>query len=185
MASVNKVIIVGNLGRDPEMRTFPSGDQVANVTIATTDKWKDKQSGEMKEATEWHRVVFNGRLAEIAGQYLRKGSQVYVEGSLRTRKWTDQNGVEKYSTEIRADQMQMLGSRQGMGGGGQGGGGQQGGGYDDGYGGDQGGYDQDPRRAAPAPRPMAAPAPRPAPAPVAQAPRAASGFDDMDDDIPF
>lgn len=187
MASVNKVIIVGNLGRDPEMRTFPSGDQVANVTIATTDKWKDKQSGEMKEATEWHRVVFNGRLAEIAGQYLRKGSQVYVEGSLRTRKWTDQSGVEKYSTEIRADQMQMLGSRQGMGGGGQGGG-QQGGGYDDGgYGGGDngGGYDQAPRRAAPAPRPMAAPAPRPAPAPVAQAPRAASGFDDMDDDIPF
>ena len=185
MASINKVIIVGNLGRDPEMRTFPSGDQVANVTIATTDKWKDKQTGEMKEATEWHRVVFNGRLAEIVGQYLRKGSQVYVEGSLRTRKWTDQSGVEKYSTEIRADQMQMLGSRQGMGGGGQGGGGQQGGGYDDGYGGDQGGYDQAPRRAAPAPRPMAAPAPRPAPAPVAQAPRAASGFDDMDDDIPF
>lgn len=184
MASVNKVIIVGNLGRDPEMRTFPSGDQVANVTIATTDKWKDKQTGEMKEATEWHRVVFNGRLAEIAGQYLRKGSQVYVEGSLRTRKWTDQSGVEKYSTEIRADQMQMLGSRQGMGGGGQGGG-QQGGGYDDGYGGDQGGYDQAPRRAAPAPRPMAAPAQRPVPAPVAQAPRAASGFDDMDDDIPF
>ena len=181
MASINKVIIVGNLGRDPEMRTFPSGDQVANVTIATTDKWKDKQSGEMKEATEWHRVVFNGRLAEIAGQYLRKGSQVYVEGSLRTRKWTDQAGVEKYSTEIRADQMQMLGGRQGMGG--------QGGGHDDGYG-DQGGggYDQAPRRAAPAPmqqqRP-AAPAPRPAPAPVAQAPRAASGFDDMDDDIPF
>jgi len=180
MASVNKVIIVGNLGRDPEMRTFPSGDQVANVTIATTDKWKDKQTGEMREATEWHRVVFNGRLAEIAGQYLRKGSQVYVEGSLRTRKWTDQSGVEKYSTEIRADQMQMLGSRQGMGGGQQ-----QGGGYDDGgYGGDQGGYDQAPRRAAPAARPPA-PAPRPAPAPVAQAPRAASGFDDMDDDIPF
>ena len=184
MASVNKVIIVGNLGRDPEMRTFPSGDQVANVTIATTDKWKDKQSGEMREATEWHRVVFNGRLAEIVGQYLRKGSQVYVEGSLRTRKWTDQAGIEKYSTEIRADQMQMLGGRQGMGG--------QGGGHDDGggYGGDAGGgYDQAPRRAAPAPAPMqqrpAAPAPRPAPAPVAQAPRAASGFDDMDDDIPF
>ena len=184
MASINKVIIVGNLGRDPEMRTFPSGDQVANVTIATTDKWKDKQTGEMKEATEWHRVVFNGRLAEIVGQYLRKGSQVYVEGSLRTRKWTDQAGVEKYSTEIRADQMQMLGGRQGMGG--------QGGGHDDGggYGGDSGGgYDQAPRRAAPAPAPMQqrppAPAPRPAPAPVAQAPRAASGFDDMDDDIPF
>jgi len=111
MASVNKVLIVGNLGRDPEMRTFPSGDQVANVTVATTDKWKDKQSGEMREATEWHRVVFNGRLAEIAGQYLRKGSQVYVEGSLRTRKWTDQAGVEKYSTDIRADNMQMLGGR--------------------------------------------------------------------------
>jgi len=184
MASVNKVIIVGNLGRDPEMRTFPSGDQVANVTIATTDKWKDKQSGEMREATEWHRVVFNGRLAEIAGQYLRKGSQVYVEGSLRTRKWTDQAGVEKYSTEIRADQMQMLGSRQGMGG--QGGGGQQGGYDDGGYGGDQGGgYDQAPRRAAPPPQRPAAPPQRPAPAPMAPAPRAASGFDDMDDDIPF
>ena len=186
MASVNKVIIVGNLGRDPEIRTFPSGDQVANVTIATTDKWKDKQSGEMREATEWHRVVFNGRLAEIAGQYLRKGSQVYVEGSLRTRKWTDQAGVEKYSTEIRADQMQMLGSRQGMGG--QGGGGQQGGGYDDGggYGGDQGGgFEQTPRRAAPPAQRPPAPAPRPAPQAPASAPRAASGFDDMDDDIPF
>jgi single-strand DNA-binding protein len=111
MASVNKVTIVGNLGRDPEVRTFPSGDRVANVTVATTDKWKDKQSGEMREATEWHRIVFNGRLAEIVEQYLRKGSQVYIEGSLRTRKWTDQAGVEKYSTEIRADQMQMLGGR--------------------------------------------------------------------------
>ena len=184
MASVNKVIIVGNLGRDPEMRTFPSGDQVANVTIATTDKWKDKQTGESKESTEWHRVVFNGRLAEIVGQYLRKGSQVYVEGSLRTRKWTDQAGVEKYSTEIRADTMQMLGSRQGMGGGGA-----QGGGYDESYGGgDAGGYEpQAPRRAAPPPQRPAAPPqrPAPAPAPMAQAPRAASGFDDMDDDIPF
>ena len=171
MASVNKVIIVGNLGRDPEMRSFPSGDQVANVTIATTDKWKDKQSGEMKEATEWHRIVFNGRLAEIVGQYLRKGSQVYVEGSLRTRKWTDKDGIEKYTTEIRADQMQMLGSRQGMGGG-----------QDDNGGG--GGYDAPPQqRQAAAPRPpAAAPAPR---APAAQQPRAASGFDDMDDDIPF
>ncbi|RYE40800.1 MAG: single-stranded DNA-binding protein [Hyphomicrobiales bacterium] len=161
MASVNKVIIVGNLGRDPEIRTFPSGDQVANVTIATTDRWRDKNTGENKEATEWHRVVFNGRLAEIAGQYLRKGSQVYVEGSLRTRKWTDQAGVEKYSTEIRADSMQMLGGRQ------------DGGGQDDG-------------QSAPAPAPAArrqAPTPRaPAPAP---AQRAASGFDDMDDDIPF
>jgi len=179
MASVNKVIIVGNLGRDPEMRTFPSGDQVANVTIATTDRWRDKNTGENKEATEWHRVVFNGRLAEIVGQYLRKGSQVYVEGSLRTRKWTDQSGVEKYSTEIRADTMQMLGSRQGAGGGGG-----QGGGYDDGGYGDGGGYEA-PRRAAPAQRPAAPPAARPAPAPVAQPPRAASGFDDMDDDIPF
>jgi single-strand DNA-binding protein len=172
MASVNKVIIVGNLGRDPEMRTFPSGDRVANVTIATTDKWKDKQSGEMKEATEWHRVVFNGRLAEIAGEYLRKGSQVYVEGSLRTRKWTDKDGIEKYTTEIRADQMQMLGSRQGMGGGGGGGGGSF-------EGGDDGGYDSAPRRSAPPSR---------APAPVAQRPAAgkpSSGFDDMDDDIPF
>ena len=112
MASVNKVILVGNLGRDPEIKVFPSGDQIANVTVATTDKWKDKQTGEMREATEWHRVVFNGRLAEIVGQYLRKGSQVYVEGSLRTRKWTDQSGVEKYSTEIRADSLQMLGGRQ-------------------------------------------------------------------------
>ena len=112
MASVNKVILVGNLGRDPEMRTFPSGDQVANVTIATTDKWRDKTSGENREATEWHRVVFNGRLAEIAGQYLRKGSQVYVEGSIRTRKWTDpQSGQDRYATEIRADTLQMLGGR--------------------------------------------------------------------------
>ena len=163
MASVNKVIIVGNLGKDPEMRSFPSGDQVANITIATTDKWKDKQSGEMKEATEWHRVVFNGRLAEIVGQYLRKGSQVYVEGSLRTRKWTDQSGVEKYTTEIRADQMQMLGSRQGMGG----------------PGGDEGGGYEAPRRAPPARAPAAAPQQAPA------ASKAASGFDDMDDDIPF
>ena len=166
MASVNKVIIVGNLGKDPEMRSFPSGDQVANVTIATTDKWKDKQSGEMKEATEWHRVVFNGRLAEIVGQYLRKGSQVYVEGSLRTRKWTDQSGVDKYTTEIRADQMQMLGSRQGMGG--------QGGAQDD-----SGGYEAPRQSAAPARAPAAAP--RQAPA----ASKASSGFDDMDDDIPF
>ncbi|MFM1909066.1 MAG: hypothetical protein RLZZ591_2743 [Pseudomonadota bacterium] len=170
MASVNKVIIVGNLGRDPEVRSFPSGDRVANVTIATTDKWRDKQTSEMREATEWHRVVFNGRLAEIAEQYLRKGSQVYVEGSLRTRKWTDASGQEKYSTEIRADQMQMLGGRQGMGGPSQ----------DD-------GYDQaPPQRSAPAARP-AAPAPRaaaPTPAPRQSAP-ASSGFDDMDDDIPF
>lgn len=112
MASVNKAIIVGNLGRDPEVRTFPNGDRVANVTIATTDKWKDKQTGEQKEATEWHRVVFIGRLAEVVSEYLKKGSQVYVEGSIRTRKWTDKDGTEKYSTEIRAEQMQMLSSRE-------------------------------------------------------------------------
>ncbi|MBS0499102.1 MAG: single-stranded DNA-binding protein, partial [Proteobacteria bacterium] len=115
MASVNKVILVGNLGRDPEMRSFPSGDQVANVTLATTDKWRDKQSGEPREHTEWHRLVFNGKLAEIAGQYLRKGSQIYVEGSIRTRKWQGQDGQDRYSTEVRVDQMQMLGSRQGAG----------------------------------------------------------------------
>lgn len=168
MASVNKVIIVGNLGRDPEMRTFPSGGRVCNVTIATTDRWKDKQSGEMKEATEWHRVVFNDRLAEIAGEYLRKGSQVYIEGSIRTRKYTDKDGVEKYATEIRADTMQMLGKREGMGG----------------PSGDDGGYDSAPRRSA---------APSRAPAPAAQrsggggggGSKPASGFDDMDDDIPF
>ncbi len=155
MASVNKVIIVGNVGRDPEIRTFPSGDQVANVSVATTDKWKDKASGEMKEHTEWHRIAFNGKLAEIVGQYVKKGSQIYVEGSLRTRKWTDQSGVEKYATEIRGDVMQMLGGRQ--------------------AGGDSG--------AAPAPAPRAA-APAAGRAPAA-APRAASGFDDMDDDVPF
>lgn len=167
MSSVNKVIVVGNLGRDPEMRTFPSGDSVANVTVATTEKWRDKQTGESKSHTEWHRVVFNGRLAEIAGQYLRKGSLVYIEGSLRTRKWTDQSGAEKYSTEIRADSLQMLGQR--LDGGGQG-----------------GGYSQAPAPAA-APRHTGAPPPQrraPAPAP-APAPRAASGSDDMDDDIPF
>jgi single-strand DNA-binding protein len=171
MASVNKVIIVGNLGRDPETRYMPSGDAVTNITVATTDRYKDKQSGEMKEATEWHRISFFGKLAEIAGQYLKKGSQVYVEGSLRTRKYTDKDGVEKFATEIRADTMQMLGSRQGMGGG---------------SGGDDGGYSRESsggggyaRPAAPAQRPAAAPAARPAAAP------APSGFDDMDDDIPF
>lgn len=115
MASVNKVIIVGNLGRDPETRYMPSGDAVTNITVATTDRYKDKQTGEQREITEWHRIAFFGKLAEIASQYLKKGSQVYVEGSLRTRKYTDKDGVEKYATEIRADSMQMLGSRQGQG----------------------------------------------------------------------
>ena len=160
MASVNKVIIVGNLGADPETRYLPSGDAVTSIRVATTDRYKDKQSGEMREATEWHSISFFGKLAEIAGQYLKKGSQVYVEGSLRTRKYTDKSGVEKYATDIRADTMQMLGSRQGMGG--EGGGG--------------GGYS---RPAAPAQRPAAAPAP------AAARPAASSGFDDMDDDIPF
>jgi len=116
MASVNKVILIGNLGRDPETRYLPSGDAVTNISIATTDKWKDKASGEMKEATEWHRVAFFGRLAEIAGEYLKKGSQVYVEGSLRTRKYQDkETGKDRYSTEIRGDEMKMLGSRPGGG----------------------------------------------------------------------
>ena len=139
MASVNKVIIVGNLGRDPEVRHLPSGDAVANISVATTDRWKDKATGEMKEATEWHRIGFFGKLAEIAVQYLKKGSQVYIEGSLRTRKYTDKDGVEKYATEIKADTMQMLGSRE------------------------SGGAAPE-QRQAPAQRPAAAPAARPAPA---------------------
>ena len=111
MASVNKVTIIGNLGRDPDVRYLPSGDAVANLAVATTDKWKDKATGEQKEATEWHRIAFFGKLAEIAGQYLKKGSQVYIEGKLRTRKYTDKDGIERYATEIVADNMQMLGSR--------------------------------------------------------------------------
>jgi len=115
MASVNKVILVGNLGADPETKYLPSGDAVTNIRIATTDRWKDKASGEMKEATEWHRIAFFGRLAQIAGEYLKKGSQVYVEGRIRTRKWQDKDGQDRYSTEIVADQMQMLGARSGSG----------------------------------------------------------------------
>lgn len=116
MASINKVILIGNLGRDPETRFLPSGSAVANISIATTDTWKDKTSGEKKEATEWHRVVFFGRLAEIVGEYLKKGSQVYIEGRLQTRKY-EKDGQDHYSTEIIADTMKMLGSRSGMGGG--------------------------------------------------------------------
>ena len=116
MASINKVILIGNLGRDPESRFLPSGSAVANISVATTDTWKDKTSGEKKEATEWHRVVFFGRLAEIAGEYLKKGSQVYIEGRLQTRKY-EKDGQDHYSTEIVADTMKMLGSRSGMGGG--------------------------------------------------------------------
>jgi single-strand DNA-binding protein len=127
MASVNKVILIGNLGRDPETRYSADGAAITNITLATTDSWKDKATGEKKEATEWHRVVFFGRLAEIAGEYLRKGRPVYIEGRLRTRKWTDKEGQERYTTEVTADVMQMLGSREGMGGGGA-----AGGDYDDG-----------------------------------------------------
>ena len=157
MASVNKVILVGNLGRDPDMRYLPSGEAVANLAIATTDKYKDK-TGQMVEQTEWHRVSFFGRTAEVCGQYLKKGSQVYVEGSIRTRKYTDKEGVEKYATEIRGDRMQMLGSKGG-------------GGMADM---DDSGYSQ------------AAPKSQPRPnAPAAAQRPASSGFDDMDDDIPF
>src|SRR5688572_2475494 len=115
MASVNKVILIGNLGRDPEVRYAPSGSAICNVTLATSRNWKDKTSGEKQEETEWHRVVFRDRLAEIAGEYLKKGRPVYVEGRLKTRKYNDKDGVEKYTTEIVAEQMQLLGSREGMG----------------------------------------------------------------------
>ncbi|GAL57011.1 single-stranded DNA-binding protein SSB1 [Pseudescherichia vulneris] len=134
---VNKVILVGNLGQDPEVRYMPNGGAVANITLATSESWRDKATGEMKEQTEWHRVVLFGKLAEVAGEYLRKGSQVYIEGALRTRKWTDQSGVEKYTTEVVVNvggTMQMLGGRQG---GGAPAGGQQGGGQ-----GQQGGWGQ-------------------------------------------
>jgi single-strand DNA-binding protein len=167
MASVNKVIIVGNLGRDPETRYMPNGEAVTNVAVATTESWKDKNSGEKKELTEWHRITFYRKLAEIAGQYLKKGSQVYVEGRLQTRKWTDKDGVEKYTTEIIADSMQMLGSRQGGGGGSS---------MDDGggYGGGGG---------APARQSSGGGGGGAARAPAAARP--APNFSDMDDDIPF
>ena len=115
MASLNKVMLIGNLGADPEVRYLPSGDAVTNIRIATTESWKDKASGEKKEETEWHRVSFFGKLAEIAGEYLKKGSAVYIEGRIKTRKWQDKEGQDRYSTEVVADRMQMLGSRGGMG----------------------------------------------------------------------
>jgi len=170
MASVNKVIIVGNLGRDPEIRYMPSGDAIANIAVATSYKSKDRNTGEQKELTEWHRISFFGRLAEIVGQYLKKGSSVYVEGRLQTRKYTDKDGIERYATDIIAENMQMLGGRQGMGGGDSYGGG--GDSYDGG-----GSYDAPPSRPAPRqapPAPAARPQPKPAP-----------NFSDMDDDIPF
>lgn len=156
MASVNKVILVGNLGRDPEVRYLPSGDPVANVTIATSSRYKSK-SGEMVEETEWHRVTFFGKLAEVVGQYLKKGRPVYVEGRIKTRKYTDKDGQEKFSTDIIASEMQLLGGRED--------------GQDD-------RQQPEPRREAPPHRQPAANQPAPSP-------RASSGFDDMDDDIPF
>jgi len=158
MASVNKVILIGNLGRDPEVRYLPSGDAVANFSIATTEKWKDK-NGEMQEQTEWHRIAFFGRQAEICGEYLRKGSSVYVEGRLQTRKWTDKEGHERTTTEIRGDRMQMLGGRGG------------------------GGGTREMPEAESAPAAESAP-PAKAPAAAAGA-KKSSGFDDLDDDIPF
>ncbi len=157
MASVNKVILVGNLGRDPETRYLPDGGAITNVSIATTSKYKNK-GGEMVEETEWHRVSFFGRLAEIAGEYLKKGRPVYIEGRLKTRKYTDKDGVEKYATDIVASEMQMLGSREGMGGGGA----------------EGAGFDR-PERGTSGAAPAAKPAQK----------GGASKFDDMDDDIPF
>jgi single-strand DNA-binding protein len=168
MASINKVILIGNLGRDPEVRYSPNGAAICNVTIATSRNWKDKNSGERMEETEWHRVVFYDRLAEIAGEYLKKGRPVYVEGRLKTRKWQDKDGVDKYTTEIIADQMQMLGGRDGGG--------------DDMGGGGGGGYSRDSGEGGGGRSERSAPAPRSAPKP---APKASTGFDDMDDDIPF
>jgi single-strand DNA-binding protein len=166
MASVNKVILVGNCGRDPEIRYLPSGAAVANVTLATSSKRKDKTSGETIEDTQWHRITFYDRLAEIAGEYVKKGRPIYVEGRLKYGKYTGQDGVEKNTVDIIATELQLLGGREGMGGP-SGGGDEEGGGA--------------PRRAAPPPQR--------APAPAAQRPAAAqkpsSGFDDMDDDIPF
>ncbi len=156
MASVNKVILVGNLGKDPESRYMPNGDAVVNITVATTDSWKDKSTGEKKEATEWHRVVFFRKLAEIAGQYLKKGSQVYIEGALKTRKWQDKDGTDRYTTEIVADTMQMLGSRQGM-------------------------SDAPPRESGGG---SSGSSSRPAAKP-ATAPSGGGGFNDFEDDIPF
>ena len=163
MASVNKVILVGNLGRDPEVRYSPDGAAICNVSIATTSTWKDKSSGERREETEWHRVVFYNRLAEIAGEYLKKGRSVYVEGRLKTRKWQDKDtGADRYSTDIVADQMQMLGGRNDDMGGGMGGG-------------------QEYGQQAPVQRQQRPAQPRPA-APQASP---AANLADMDDDIPF
>jgi len=169
MASVNKVILVGNCGRDPEIRYLPSGQAVANVSVATSTRRKDKNTGESIESTEWHRVTFYDRLAEIAGEYVRKGRPIYVEGRLKYGKYTDQAGVEKNTVDIIATELQLLGGREGMGGPGEG---------------DDGGGAPAPRRMPPAAQAPRAAAPAPA-ARQAPPPRPASGFDDMDDDIPF
>ncbi|HEY4801005.1 MAG TPA: single-stranded DNA-binding protein [Paraburkholderia sp.] len=178
MASVNKVILVGNLGADPEVRYLPSGDAVANIRLATTDRYKDKASGEFKEMTEWHRVSFFGRLAEIVSEYLKKGSSVYIEGRIRTRKWQAQDGTDRYSTEIVADQMQMLGGRSG--------GASMGSDM-----GDDGGYSREPsapRGGGRASGGGGGGAPRSSGGGAgggrSSAP-AGGGFDEMDDDIPF
>jgi single-strand DNA-binding protein len=164
MASVNKVILVGNCGRDPEVRYLPSGGAVANVSIATTSRRKDRTSGEFVEETQWHRVTFFERLAEIVGEYVKKGTPIYIEGRLTYRKYTDKDGIEKNATDIVASEMQLLGGRQGMG-------------APD----DEGGGSAPRRSAPPAQRPAASAA-----APRQQAPaKASSGFEDMDDDIPF
>ena len=167
MASVNKVILIGNLGKDPEIRYAPSGAAICNITLATSRVSKDKTSGEKQEQTEWHRVVMFDRLAEIAGEYLKKGKSVYIEGRLQTRKWTDKEGVEKYSTEIVAQEMTMLGGREGGGGAG-------------------GGFagNSDDMGSVPASAPRGAPPARSAPASKPAA-KSSTGFDDMDDDIPF
>ena len=167
MASVNKVILVGNCGRDPEVRYLPSGQAVANVTLATSSRRKDKNTGESIEDTQWHRITFYDRLAEIAGEYVKKGRPIYVEGRLKYGKFTNKDGVEQNTCDIIATEMQLLGSREGMGG----------------PGGDEGSGGGYARPSAPAARPPAA-APR-APAPAPAAARPSSGFDDMDDDIPF
>jgi len=180
MASVNKVILIGNLGRDPEVRYTPSGSAVCNLNLATTRNWKNRESGERQEETEWHRVVLYDRQAEIAGEYLKKGRPVYIEGRLKTRKWQDKDGKDQYTTEIVCDTMQLLGGREGGGGGGDDMGG--GGGYSRERSQDRGGdYGDTGGGRSAAPR---APAPRSAPAPR-QAPKSSTGFDDMDDDIPF
>ena len=180
MASVNKVIIVGNLGKDPETRYSPNGGAICNVRIATTRNWKDKATGEKKEETEWHSVVFYDRLAEIAGEYLKKGRSVYVEGRLKTRKWQDKEGQDRYTTEIIAAEMQLLGSREGMGGGGGNMPADDGGGYNrESYGDGGGGGGGGARSGGGVARTGgggSAPVRKPAPA---------TGLTDMDDDIPF